>query len=60
MKSAFKRMSVERARTMVGPHVEKARTCTECRGCVGRCPYNLDIPALLKERLVLWETLSKA
>jgi predicted aldo/keto reductase-like oxidoreductase len=60
MKSAFKRMPAERARSMVGPSVEKAKTCTACRSCVGRCPYNLNIPALLKEKLVLWETMPKA
>jgi uncharacterized protein len=29
--------------------VDKARSCTECRQCVDRCPYDLDIPSLLKE-----------
>jgi predicted aldo/keto reductase-like oxidoreductase len=59
--SAFKRMPAERARAMVGPAIEKARTCLECGVCVSRCPYKLEIPALLKERIAYWDSLhSKA
>jgi uncharacterized protein len=54
LKSAFKRMPADRARGMVGAAVEKAKTCTECGLCVNRCPYHLNIPALLKERLTEW------
>jgi predicted aldo/keto reductase-like oxidoreductase len=53
-KSAFKRMPPERARMMVEPSIEKAKTCLECRECIKRCPYNLDIPALLKKRVAEW------
>jgi predicted aldo/keto reductase-like oxidoreductase len=56
-KSALKRMPVERARAMVGTAIEKARTCLECGVCVTRCPYKLDIPALLKERIKYWDSL---
>ena len=55
--SAFKRMPAERARGFVGPAIEKARTCIECRECVGRCPYNLDIPELLKEKIAIWDSM---
>ena len=58
IKSAFKRMPAERARSFVGPAIEKARTCLECRQCVGRCPYNLDIPVLLKEKVSYWDSLA--
>ena len=58
MKSAFKRMPADRARSFVGPAIEKAKTCIECRECVKRCPYNLDIPVLLKERIKDWEVLT--
>ncbi|MCL2380347.1 MAG: aldo/keto reductase [Treponema sp.] len=51
VKSIFKRMTVERARTFVEVPIEKAKTCLECGECVKRCPYHLDIPALLKERI---------
>jgi predicted aldo/keto reductase-like oxidoreductase len=57
--SAVKRMPAERARSMVGSSMEKVRTCLECGECVKRCPYKLDIPALLKEKLKFWECLNK-
>jgi len=60
MKSAFKRMAPDRARAFVGPGVEKARTCLECGECVKRCPYDLQIPSLLKEGIAYWESLNKA
>ncbi len=31
--------------------VEKARHCSECEECIARCPYQLSIPDLIKERL---------
>jgi predicted aldo/keto reductase-like oxidoreductase len=55
-RSAFKRMTAERARSMVGPAIEKARTCLECGVCMTRCPYKLEIPALLKERIAYWDS----
>ena len=59
VKSAFKRMPPERARAFTGPAIEKAAACLECRECVSRCPYNLDIPALLKEAVKLWDNYTK-
>jgi predicted aldo/keto reductase-like oxidoreductase len=59
-RSTFKRMTPERARSMIGPAIEKARTCLECGVCVTRCPYKLEIPALLKERISYWDGLDKA
>jgi predicted aldo/keto reductase-like oxidoreductase len=43
-------------RSMIAPALEKARNCTECKTCVPRCPYHLDIPALLKASVAYWET----
>jgi predicted aldo/keto reductase-like oxidoreductase len=57
VKSAFKRMPTDRARSMVGPAMEKAETCLECSTCVARCPYHLNIPVLLKERLAEWAAM---
>ena len=58
MESALKRMPLERAKSMVGSALEKARTCTECGTCMTRCPYHLEIPALLKEKIKYWDSLS--
>ena len=60
VESFFKRMPKERASQMLGPAIEKARTCFECRACVSRCPYKLDIPVLLKEKLKTWDSLVAA
>ena len=30
--------------------------CTECRACVAKCPYHLDIPRLLRENLADYRT----
>jgi predicted aldo/keto reductase-like oxidoreductase len=57
IKSFFKRMTTGHARLFVGPPLEKAKTCLECGVCVTRCPYHLNIPALLKERLAEWEAM---
>jgi len=57
MKSFFKRTPPERARSSIGPEIAKARDCLECRDCVKRCPYDLDIPALLKEKIAAWDSL---
>ncbi|GMO51111.1 MAG: aldo/keto reductase [Treponemataceae bacterium] len=54
-RSGAKRFSPARFRSMVAPALEKARSCTECKTCVPRCPYHLDIPALLKASVALWD-----
>jgi predicted aldo/keto reductase-like oxidoreductase len=38
--------------------VELAERCTECRKCVERCPYDLEIPEMLKENISFYESLS--
>jgi len=59
VKSVFKRMVLQRAHSFVGPAIENAKTCVNCRTCIGRCPYNLEIPALLKEQIKLYESMEK-
>jgi len=59
VKSAFKRMTNQRAHSFVGSAIEKAKTCTECRSCTGRCPYHLDIPKLLKEQIKIYSAMPK-
>ena len=55
--STFKRMPADRARSMVKDSFEKARTCLECGACMKRCPYHLEIPFLIKEKLKFWDSL---
>jgi len=52
--SFIKRFTFEKNIALIGRDMEKAATCTGCRICVERCPYDLEIPALIKERLVPW------
>jgi Fe-S oxidoreductase len=47
-------MPLQRAQSFGSSAIEKAATCLECGECVSRCPYHLDIPALLKESVKLW------
>jgi integrase/ferredoxin len=53
--SVARRMSRDTAVSFIGPVMEKAAECTGCGRCVERCPYGLDIPALLRGNLSAWE-----
>ncbi len=54
-KSFTKRMPIERVKNMIGKEISNAGECIECRECVKRCPYSLDIPVLLKETIKFWD-----
>jgi hypothetical protein len=49
------RMNPETAVSFAGPVMEKAESCTGCGECRERCPYGLDIPALLQKNTELWK-----
>lgn len=38
--------------------VTKAADCTECRQCVERCPYDLEIPDMLRENIEFYNQFS--
>ena len=52
--SCKKRFTPERFKLMLGQPMEKARTCLDCGQCKARCPYNLDIPALIRENVAFF------
>ena len=54
-----KRIPVEKARAFVESSFKTAENCEECRKCVERCPYHLDIPLLLKRQRALWDSYLK-
>jgi hypothetical protein len=57
--SFLKRMPLPGVVGMVGQTMEAAKHCTGCRACVARCPYNLDIPGLIQEKLKLWDGVNR-
>jgi predicted aldo/keto reductase-like oxidoreductase len=38
---------------------ERAGSCSECRECVERCPYDLDVPAMLKQNVAGYRRLAQ-
>ena len=53
--SFIKRMPFEGVKAMAGSNMENARKCIKCRECVGKCPYSLDIPELIVEKIAIWD-----
>ena len=39
--------------------VEKAANCTECRQCVEKCPYDLEIPDMLRDNIEFYRDFSR-
>jgi len=55
-RSFLKRFTLEGAQRMASSGIERARSCTGCRECVSRCPYDLEIPEMLKENIAYWDS----
>ena len=58
-KSFARRMPAEKAQSFVAEGFKAAENCQECRECVQKCPYHLEIPALLKRQRDLWDVFLK-
>ena len=54
LESFIRRMPYHRVKMIAAETLAAARTCTECRACVAKCPYDLDIPELIKEKIGIW------
>jgi predicted aldo/keto reductase-like oxidoreductase len=54
-KSIVKRMPYDAVCSFLEEAMADAKNCSECRECIEKCPYNLNIPELLKKNQVLWE-----
>jgi len=37
--------------------VEVAKKCTECEECSAKCPFNLDVPSIIKENVEFYESI---
>lgn len=55
LKSTMKRMSFDKLTSFMSGFMDTARECIECGECVERCPYNLDIPNLIKDYIEVWD-----
>ena len=55
LQAFIKRMPFSRVSKMMATRMNAARGCVGCRTCVQRCPYNLDIPSLMEQRLETWD-----
>ena len=55
IESIIKRMSYLRSVQIAGGAMTASRSCNGCRACVEKCPYKLNIPELIKEKLIIWD-----
>lgn len=54
-KSQAKRFPAGIVKAMSSAAMESVDSCTECEECLPKCPYNLEIPDLLKENRSLFQ-----
>jgi len=54
LEKSTKRLPYKRVLGHLEHRMKTALDCTQCRECVPRCPYKLDIPMLVSEKLEIW------
>jgi predicted aldo/keto reductase-like oxidoreductase len=54
-----KQFTRDRVIEVLAEPVEQARACVECRECVEKCPYDLNIPQMIRENIAFFEALSQ-
>ncbi|MBW1708829.1 MAG: aldo/keto reductase [Deltaproteobacteria bacterium] len=57
-RSSARRLAPVVAVQMVKAAMESVENCTECEECLEKCPYNLQIPGLLKENLAFYKEVT--
>ena len=55
VESLIKRMPYQRVMASAVETMDAARRCTKCLTCVNRCPYHLNIPVLMEDKLAVWD-----
>jgi predicted aldo/keto reductase-like oxidoreductase len=58
-KSILKRFRGETALNFSRDALKSAENCDQCGACIERCPYELPIPEMLDENLVLFREALK-
>jgi len=58
IKVYYKQMPMDKFHNMgLEEKVRTARTCSECKKCSKRCPFNLDVPSIIKENIEFYESI---
>ena len=55
VESFLRRLPYPRVISIAENNMNIAKNCTRCGECISRCPYKLNIPELIKEKLCIWE-----
>lgn len=59
IKVYYKQMPMDKFYNMdLEEKVKTAKACSECGKCSQRCPFNLDVPSIIKENVEFYENLS--
>ena len=59
VESFIKRLPYGRAVGIGGQNMSAAANCNACGTCLSKCPYKLNIPELIKEKVEIWNEFLK-